>query len=49
MVKDALAAPHRTIYEKPKIAEENEINVLSNALKEMMKKELLNTIEQKTT
>jgi len=49
LIKDALAAPHRTICEKPKITEENEINVLSNALKEMMKKELLNTIEPKTT
>ena len=49
LVKDALAAPHRTVCEKPIIPEENEINVLSNALKQMMKKEILNSINPKTT
>ncbi|MFC1486930.1 tyrosine-type recombinase/integrase [Thermoproteota archaeon] len=49
LVKEALAEPHRTICEKHTTNEENEVKLLSNALKEMMKKELLTTIASKET
>lgn len=49
LLTDAIAEPHRTICEKPITTEENEVKLLSNALKEMMKKELLNTMTSKET
>lgn len=49
LVKDALAVPNRTVFGTPIKQEENEIKLLSNALKQMMKKELLTSIQSKTT
>ena len=49
LITDALAESHRTICENPLTTEENEVKLLSNALKEMMKRELLNTINPTTT
>ena len=49
LVKEALAEPHRTICEEHTNDKENEVKLLSNALKEMMKKELLSTMEPKVT
>jgi len=49
LVKEALVEPHRTICERPITPKENEVKLLSNALKEMMKKELLNTMTPKET
>jgi len=49
LLTDALAEPHRTICENHLTTEENEVKLLGNALKEMMKKELLNTMPPKAT
>lgn len=48
LLTEALAEPHRTNCGSPKRNEENEVKLLGNALKEMIKKELLTTIPQKT-
>jgi len=44
-----IAEPHRTICENPIKNEENELKLLGNAFKEMMKNELLNAMMPKTT
>ena len=49
LITEALAEPHRTICKKPITNEENEVKLLGNALKEMLKKELLDTIKPKET
>jgi integrase len=49
LVKEALAEPHRVICENSLTSEENEVKLLGNALKEMLKKELLGAMSPKAT
>lgn len=41
LVKEVLAEPHRTVCAEPSEIRDNEARLLSNALKEMLRKELL--------
>ena len=49
LVKEAMAEPHRTVCAEPSEIRENEVKLLSNALKDMLRKELLNTTNTKET
>jgi hypothetical protein len=49
LVREALAEQHRTICIEPSDIRENEVKLLRNALKEMLRKELLNTMKAEET
>jgi len=49
LIKEALAEPHRTICGNLPTNPEHEVNLLGNALKEILKREILDTIPPKTT
>lgn len=49
LVKQALAETHRTICEDPSDIRENEVKALMNTLKDMLRKELPNTMKAEET
>ncbi len=47
LVKETMAELHRTVCVEPSEIRENEVKLLSNALKDMLRKELLGTTKTK--